>query len=342
MPDPKNIKIHHIIGAWRSGTTMLSSILDAHPNTISTHESTFVMGLYSRFSSIKNWTEKDVEAFYKQLWKDRNLNHVWKLDKQALREDLFRYYRENENVSFSELVKLVYLHYQSINEKAEIHTIIDKNPIYSLYLNQLMVLYPETKFIYLVRDYRDNVVSRMKYKFHDLQWASIYAQWWNIINESVLKKQAQFPDRFLTVRYEDLANEPEKYVQQICTFLDMPYQPQMLEFNKHFKQHTEAYIGNLQEGFDDHSAEFHNKRMSMGENLFKPINTSKVAAWKNELNDEQLRLIEYICGDLGEKFGYRKTTEAAGAKYFVKEKIARLYVYFTSNYHKYQISKQRN
>ncbi|NBY39624.1 MAG: hypothetical protein EBQ66_01615 [Flavobacteriia bacterium] len=39
---------------------------------------------------------------------------------------------------------------------------VNKNPLHSLYLHELQALNPESKFIWMMRDYRANVYSRIQ------------------------------------------------------------------------------------------------------------------------------------------------------------------------------------
>ncbi len=56
------------------------------------------------------------------------------------------------------------------SKKDKIIAFGDKNPGYSIYTEKLIKLFPDSKFIYLNRDYRDNFVSLKKSRF----WTSFY------------------------------------------------------------------------------------------------------------------------------------------------------------------------
>jgi hypothetical protein len=45
------------------------------------------------------------------------------------------------------------------------------------------------------------------------------------------RNSARFPDRYLVVRYETLAGQPERTMREICAFIDEPYAPEMLEMH---------------------------------------------------------------------------------------------------------------
>ena len=338
IAEVNKIPIYHIIGAWRSGTTLLSSILDSHPELISTHESPFVMRAYARFSKVPVWKEKDVMSFFKVVMQDKYLATVWSIDREVLKKSLLDYVGLKKSTSLADLCKIVYLHYHSINPKTEIKGIVDKNPIYSLWSENLMKIYPETKFIALVRDYRDNLISRKKYKFHSFQSNSIYAEWWNKVNHEIISLRAAYPEKVLIINYENLVTNPMEEVSRIANFLELKFKEEMLEFNRNFETNAEQYLSNLKEGLQDRSPEFQSTRMAMGANLFNPINNSRVGVWEKTLSRKEIELIEYICGDVGEALGYSKSSgNRRGINLAIKKLLSRLYVEMSSRIHLYRL-----
>jgi hypothetical protein len=51
----------------------------------------------------------------------------------------------------------------------------------------------------------------------------------------------------LTVRYENLVEQPEEVATRVCSFLGVPWEPQMLDYGKHDHGSFEAYIGDFTE-----------------------------------------------------------------------------------------------
>ena len=123
-----NIPIYHIVGAWRSGTTLLSFILDSHPNIIATHETRFVIRLYNKYHNRTEWNRKEILKFYNDIWNDKNIKYIWPIDKEKVKTDLLDLLDSGNQITLSTLCKTVYLNYESINPKDEIKTIVDKNP----------------------------------------------------------------------------------------------------------------------------------------------------------------------------------------------------------------------
>src|SRR3712207_7075395 len=77
----------------------------------------------------------------------------------------------------------------------------DKSPMYTEHIGLLAELYPQARFIHIVRDARDCCLSAHNaWRKNMVRWAQRWA-------EGVTKARAdgrRIPDRYLEIRYEDL------------------------------------------------------------------------------------------------------------------------------------------
>ena len=153
----KEIPIFFIVGRPRSGTTLLRTLFDAHPNSIVPPECQFIINLFPKYGKITHWHEKDLEEFYSELVKQW-LFDLWPLDRQELRENLMACTGEQ---SYGTICKVVYASYQSVFNHDKILALGDKNPGYAIYTRKLLKIFPKAKFIHIIRDYRDNFLSGM-------------------------------------------------------------------------------------------------------------------------------------------------------------------------------------
>src|SRR6185312_1241794 len=224
----KSIPILFIVGRGRSGTSLLQTILDSHRNIISANESPFILTLKKKYFKRRNWTQELVDSFIKDLYEDLQFNYFWKINAATLRKSINQY--PIEQLTFSIICKIVYLNFPSPNKKENIVWLVDKNPIYSLFINDLIEVFPEAKFIHLIRDYRDNIISSRK-SFGQKDVATL-AKRWVKYNDIIHKSNKKRPTIFYRIRYEDLVTSPEKYVSEICDFLKVEFDTQMLSFYK--------------------------------------------------------------------------------------------------------------
>ena len=109
----------------------------------------------------------------------------------------------------------------------------EKTPKNIYYLETLFTLFPEAKFIHMIRDPRDVYCSvRTKAAGTTPHWASISPKrsaedWVRRISCGLMWRDR--PDRYLEVRYETLVEQPEATVRNLLIFLGEPWAPEMLE-----------------------------------------------------------------------------------------------------------------
>ncbi|MCB9335417.1 MAG: sulfotransferase [Flavobacteriales bacterium] len=290
MQDLNKIPFLFIIARGRSGTTLLQNIMDANPHVVLPIESKLIIHLKQKYFRVKSWNDKLLDEFIIDLYKDLKFSTHWNVDKQQLIASIKSY--PKSSLTFQILCKLIYLSYPSPFKKEDVLLIGDKNPIFSMFVPELREIFPDAKFIHLVRDYRDNIVSNIKtFNFEKLP---VLTHGWVAYNKFIENEKIKVPNLFFTLRYEDLVNNPEENILGICNFLQIPYNEKMLNFNI-------AINERVNEELDE------KKKMQVKEihpNVLKPISTSQIDKWKKHLTSKQLDLIEFVAGDYGKKYKY--------------------------------------
>jgi hypothetical protein len=111
---------------------------------------------------------------------------------------------------------------------------VDGTPEYSLYICALRKLFPQARFIHLVRDVKEvvrsllNFFSDGKHRLVDNEQAG-YEYWLRRARACADAEQAYGPATVYRLRYIDLVNEPEQAMRRLLQFLGEPYAPQCLE-----------------------------------------------------------------------------------------------------------------
>lgn len=312
--DKTNTSINFIVGMGRSGTTLLTNILHRHPQIISTPENNFLL-------FTKNLRDKDFQIKVNRdtFIASNGLKHnhetsIWSLN-ESVKKDL-------ENVStFCEACISMYKHYDESKQNASI--IVDKNPIYTLHIQKLSEILPNAKFIAIVRDYRDNIVSRKKHFTGWINSDTLHACAWKMYYQEILAQKKKLRNKMLIIRYEDIIQDTKNTIQKICDHLNVSYHTDMESPDKNAELLKQKAIKNL--GSDPNK-----KVQEMHANLEKPINADKSGYWKNELKKEEVKIIETICGKTAENFGYEKSEEVAlveGSIIHLKKNFISLYLY---------------
>ena len=105
----------------------------------------------------------------------------------------------------------------------------DKSPGYLRHIPLIFGLYPHARVIHIVRDPRDQVQSAYKAWKKDRVRAA--ARWADGIR-AARDALAEYPQRSMVVRYEDLVTEPTDVLGRICAFLELPFDTAMLTLKR--------------------------------------------------------------------------------------------------------------
>jgi hypothetical protein len=146
--------------------------------------------------------------------------------------------------------------------------------------------FPGMKFVLMVRDPRavfaSNNVKQAKYP-----WFFLARQWRKLAVYSWLHSTApEYAGSVMLVRYEDLVCEPEEMARRICDFLDVDFCEAMIDPNK----------------FRDGSGKEWSQNSSYGTS--KTISSAFTERWKTVLSEEEIRFIELLCFPEMRLFGY--------------------------------------
>lgn len=272
-----------IVGRGRSGTTLLKSILDAHPSISVTPEGLFVMNLYRTYRR-GAWTPERIERFARHLFLERRLRR-W----QVNRDDLERRWREmTDQPTFARLCAEVYDAHADATHKQPGRLLGDKNAHYALFVDALRATFPRAKFVHIVRDYRDNVLSYRNVPF-DVKSPAALAYRWVHYNNAVLQSFRRTPGEVHRLRFEDLVTAPEQTIESLCRFLGVEANPAMLS-------------GKDGGGYNN---EWHR-------HLGKPIDPQLAGQWRGSLSPDEVATLDRICQPFAKELGYAPAEPTAG------------------------------
>lgn len=291
ITEVRNTPIFFIIGRPRSGTTLLRHLFDAHPNVNIPSECNYILALSRKYKHTEKFDRKTLEKFLEDLKQTKSYDTL-SMDDELLKKNVFSV---PENITYPELCKIVHASYASIHDKKEMLLIGDKNPAYSSEnFTKVFSLFPDAKFIHLIRDYRDQATSLLKARFKSLSPAFIALTWKGSL-KTINRCKQKSPENFFTLRYEDFVREPEKHFGELCSFLQIPNDIGVFSFNVK----KEKYIDH-QPGIN---YDMHHK------SLFQPIDEKRVGIWKDFLKGNELAVAEKIAGNVALQYGYQKSID---------------------------------
>jgi sulfotransferase family protein len=196
-----------VIGAERSGTTLLRLMMDHHPQIRLSIEADFMV----------DYLTSDGD----------DPDPAWL--KQSLALDpwiLLHGFEFREGYSFKEEVREFLLKdVEQVDKKAfgvAIHRRFSKTLLY----------WPNARFLNLTRDPRDVAKSVIAMGWAGNTWHGS-KQWLQAQAEAQELRRTLPPDRWLEIHFEDLVSEPVATLSRICEFLGFTYDPAMLTYPAH-------------------------------------------------------------------------------------------------------------
>jgi len=120
----------------------------------------------------------------------------------------------------------------------------EQTPRNVFYIDTIHELFPEARFVQIVRDPRDVLLSqknrwkRRKLEKNKRPWRVTFREWLNYHPITMMKLWVSASKRvgrhtdmpyYMSIRYEDLLAEPNKTLSQVCAFLGLEYQSTMVE-----------------------------------------------------------------------------------------------------------------
>lgn len=211
-----------IVGMPRSGTTLLSDILNVHPNIALVRETTFISYWSQMFDHLYL---QNKQGFMKMWQMFANSLHVRRTGleietvKQALLDTPERTLKD---------VHKAFLQAYATRYNATCWG--EKNPQYELHLSTIFSWYPDARVIFLVRDPRAVISSLRRAPWsHGSVW--LHAIEYRRSHAVLLRYKHD--SRVLVVHYEDLVTNKAVVLRTICKHIRQPFSENILEHSKH-------------------------------------------------------------------------------------------------------------
>lgn len=274
-----------VVGCGRSGTTLVRAILDAHPDLAVPDESYFPVWLGRRRDRYERPEGFATDRLVADLLAHESFAR-WGLPAEVVRAAIV----DAAPTSFADGVRAYYRAYAHAHGKRRYG---DKTPIFVLHLPVLAELFPEARFVHMVRDGRDVVLSRVATAWGTNRFDFETMQWRSHVEQGRAAGRTLGPDRYVELRYEDLLDDPERVARELCRFVEIDFDPVMLRYHERAAPLVEA-----QPHPDEHR------------NLLRPP-TKGLRDWRTELDAEHRALFEALAGSTLADLGYERTGAAA-------------------------------
>jgi protein-tyrosine sulfotransferase len=270
-----------IVGAGRSGSTLLRRILYANPALYIPPETHVLGEAITLYRRNRHWSwphlvrlvlaqfefQRDFGAFDLSLRTLAQRLDTTPPDKRSCAFMIDRLYRTHARVHSAELTRWG-----------------DKSPYNSFHLDAIHRTFPDAQFIHLVRDGCDVVYSMLDSGLFDD--AESAARRWVDSVAAVGRFARRHPSEVIEVRYEQLVSRPAEVIEDLCNFLDVDPVEEML--------HSEFVAVSM----GDVPLRAHHRR------AWEPVSPSSVGLGRRELPREDRRRIAPIVDTVLERMGY--------------------------------------
>lgn len=263
-----------VLGVRRSGTTLLRVMLDRNPELAVPDESYFVPQLARRHR-----TPVDPAAFLDDLRRLPTLVD-WGLSPASVQARL------RPGMTTDDAIAAVFAAYAAERGKARWG---DKTPLYMQHLDLLERLFPDARFVHLIRDGRDAALSFLSVPAglmtegwgHPRDAAGFACQWATEVASARELGARVGGQRYRELRYEALVADPEGELRTVCSFAGLEYDPAMLD-----------YVGQT-----DSARKAHQQRLN------EPPRQN-VREWRTEMSESDRHAFEEVAGALLAELGY--------------------------------------
>ena len=269
-----------IVGAPRSGTTLISVILDAHSQIAILPETHYFTKYWK---SCRNEACLQDPASYRRFIQ-RLLDSR---DFQDLRLSIEEHKALEQawmGLDGPDHGKVFACMLNAYRIKSGKPRVGEKTPGHIAYVPYIADLFPDAKFIYMLRDPRDVFLSwtRMPGDRGNAFNFALRWRWYVHLVESYKARGY----RLFVIRFEDLLTGTESTLRKLCRYLELPFEPGILSHEQ-----TDSSV-------------FDSEREPWKKKSLEAIDASNINKWRTELGDAELAVIQMITKTGMEANGY--------------------------------------
>ena len=268
-----------VVGAPRSGTTMLAAMLSSHPELAAGPETQFFSKLpldsLQLAASDEDWPLTATEMLMRLTLADQPVAELFETSEEQIEQ-----YLEDREPGVAAMLEVLTEPYAKARGATRW---VEKTPNHIQNLPVLRQLWPDSFILRIIRDPRDVGLSTRKLPtFSNEILPNIYLwQSWNAGAEEFIASD----ERSMTVRYEDLVDDPEAHLRQVCDLIEVEFDPAMIAFSG-----AAADVSSANETWKT--------QVSSG------LTSSRKFAWKTDLPPEWRAVCDLVCHELLVAHGY--------------------------------------
>ncbi|MBS1302167.1 sulfotransferase [Loktanella sp. SALINAS62] len=296
-----------IVGAGRSGTTLVRTLLAAHSRITVPPETHFLKWI-DEYGAKQLEAPKDFDDFWAKL-----IQRIHFRDLGIDPDRVMALTEETGGRTFKGVFGAMLAAYAEDEGKPRRG---EKTPGHYFYQDRIFRWWPDARIIVVRRDPRSTISSHLEAPWvsqqlgkpnpgtplvqrYRLYHVAHHAKLWR---DAYGKHLAQTDDpRFHTLSYEDLVADPAARIAEVATFLGERFEPEMIDRRDTLRGAAA----------DSRKPEWQSWVREHNEKSKSKISTDGLTKWRSKLSPREVAVIEAICGRTMERFDYTPDRSAA-------------------------------
>jgi len=274
-------------GMPRSGTTLMRAILDVHPDVRCGEETRVIPRVMMVRKQIKSVTHMKESAFSQDALSSEG--------EDAMNEAVKRF-----------ILEVIEKH-GPISRR-----LCNKDPFALKFMTELTGWYPNSKFIYMLRDARSVAHSIITRKVtitgYDLTNYTDVIHRWDMAHQQMWQQcQDLGPKICMPVHYEHLILEKEQVLKKIVEFLGLKWFDGLIHHEEHIG--SDISLSSLERSTDQ---------------VVKATYTTALSSWEGIIPEEDLKNVERVA-PLMKVFGYKPEVHVGSYDHFISSKQSKYF-----------------
>jgi len=267
------------IGACpRSGTTLLRTMLNTHPDLAIPRETRFLPFAWEGRLRWRNIRRPAVRERFGRVIFESDWTRAERLETPV---DVAIERMRDSPPTLGSLVGTCFLLYAEATGKKRWG---DKRPMYARYLDSIFTFFPDAQYINLIRDPRGSLASMRKLNWFEGDITPGLDLWARSMRAVEPWRECLHRDEYIDLRYEDLVSDPQLALEAVADFLtlDRSSVEVMLTYHEHVDETATRYHAKLNE----------------------PVSADSMRSWETILSSDEVALIEHVTADWMASHGY--------------------------------------
>lgn len=211
-----------LVGCPRSATTLLQSLLAAHPSIASFPESHFFTHLQA------SWPWGEVFGIISPRLKEKFQQFLLQIDQEQMQQRWPKSFRARDYaLNFIEILDIV-----TVNQGKSLW--LEKSPEHLNHVDYIEKLGVGAKFIHMIRNGPDVVASLYEAtrKYSEAAWGGAWSlddcieRWTHAVK---LSEDHLHKSNHIVIKYEQLVEDPRLVLNELCEFLEIPFDSMMIQ-----------------------------------------------------------------------------------------------------------------